>query len=201
MGHHYVLEALSRIVHCPDLPHTLLVLKRYLAYSDGYEESLRVQARRLGLEDRIRWLEPSRNDEMPIEYAMADVVVNYPERDGFPVTLFEAAACRRAVVTSGLRAYRPVFGKDTVWTAPPANPDRLAEALKACISEEPAARATRLERAFRIVSERGDQQRCFASLVNVYHRFTKLSDRTTGNEDQDVGIAARVARERVVNHR
>ncbi len=199
MGHHYVLEAFSRIA--PDLPHTVLVLKRYLPYADGYQERLQLQARELRLEDRIRWLEPSPNEEMPSEYAMADVVVNYPERDGFPVTLFEAVACRRPVITSSLRAYQPVFGEDTLWTVPPANPGRLAETLKACLSEEPAARAKRLEGAFQIASEHGDQRRSFASMVRVYRRFVELSDRTATNEDTDVGIAAKVPHEDVLYYR
>jgi L-malate glycosyltransferase len=174
MGHHYVLEAFSRIANSPDVPHTVLVLKRYLAYANGYEERLKLQARKLGLENRIRWLEASGNEEMPIEYTMADVVVNYPEQDGFPVTLFEAAACRRPVVTSDLRAYQPVFGEDALWTVPPANPGRLAETLKACLSEEPTAQATRLERAFQIVSERGDQRRCFAPVAKLYGNLIGL---------------------------
>ena len=43
---------------------------------------------------------------MPILYSLADVVINIPEQDGLPVTLFEASACRVPVITSDLPPYQ-----------------------------------------------------------------------------------------------
>jgi L-malate glycosyltransferase len=167
MGHHYILEAFARLASDRDLPDTALVFKKYLPFADGYEHELKVRIKELNLEERVHWLDEVSNDRMPIHYAMADVVVNYPERDGFPVSLFEAAACERPIVTSDLKAYEGVFA-GALKRVPAKDATALSAALKTLFLEDSAQTRQRIETAHAVARELGSQNQSLATLERVY---------------------------------
>lgn len=169
MGHLQVLEAFANLAGDTKHSDALLAFKRYLPIADGYEDRLRARVSALGLDERVIWLEAVPNEEMPLHYAVADVIVNYPERDGFPVTFFEATACRRPVVTSWLPAYQGVFDAECFWTATPGDEAALTQALRDCLMANTEARQGKLERAWQVARLRGDEQECFRVMDTIYH--------------------------------
>jgi glycogen synthase len=68
---------------------------------DGPErESLHAHARRLGIEDRIRWLGWLDKPDLLAAYQRADVFVNPSHYEGMPNTVLEAMACALPVLAS-----------------------------------------------------------------------------------------------------
>jgi glycosyltransferase involved in cell wall biosynthesis len=171
MGHQHVIEAFARVRDSTALPPAVLLLKRYLPYGDGYEARLVELIASLRLQDKVIWLDASINSAMPAEYALADVVVNYPERDAMPVTFFEAAACRRPIISSRLEAYLTVFDDSSITFLPPADPLSLAAAIRGALLEPSEVRNQRLDTAFSLVKKYGDQRECVCQYEELYRRL------------------------------
>lgn len=168
MGHHWILEAFAKLARYPDFSNTVLIFKRYLPFNDGYEEKLKDRICELKLEDRILWIDAPSNDDMPLLYGIADAVVNFPERDGFPVTFFEVASCRRPVIASDLPAYADILTGSECWLVPPANVEVLKRALIDCLSASEHEIGQRLDNAYAAVQAKGERRICFSAMTKVY---------------------------------
>lgn len=59
----------------------------------------------LGIAPRVRWVGSMAYEEQPGLFAAADLAVNFPEMDAFPVTILECLACGVPVITNRLNAY------------------------------------------------------------------------------------------------
>ena len=59
----------------------------------------------LGIAARVRWVGSMAYDEQPGLFAAADLAVNFPQMDAFPVTILECLACGVPVLTNRLKAY------------------------------------------------------------------------------------------------
>jgi glycosyltransferase involved in cell wall biosynthesis len=59
----------------------------------------------LGIAPRVRWVGSMAYEEQPGLFAAADLAVNFPEMDAFPVTILECLACGVPVLTNRLKAY------------------------------------------------------------------------------------------------
>lgn len=62
-------------------------------------------AEELGIAPRVRWVGSMAYEEQPGLFAAADLAVNFPEMDAFPVTILECLACSVPVITNRLKAY------------------------------------------------------------------------------------------------
>lgn len=60
----------------------------------------------LGIASRVRWVGSIAYDRQPGLYAAADLAVNFPQMDAFPVTILESLACGVPVLTNPLKAYQ-----------------------------------------------------------------------------------------------
>lgn len=119
----------------------------------------------------VRWLPRVQRHQMPVLYALADAVVNYPQQDSFPATLVEAAACRLPLVTALLPTYRGTFVETDGFLAPPGDPVALAAALAQVVNQAPEARAARLDHAYRTVVEEFDDRILQEKLWQTYQRL------------------------------
>jgi glycosyltransferase involved in cell wall biosynthesis len=103
--HHEVLEAFA----AAGVPDAVLVFIRYnpgnFADCQVLEAELRDHAARLGVADALRFCDRLAVELLPALYNAADVVVNFPARDAFPVTFLEALACARPVITCPHHSY------------------------------------------------------------------------------------------------
>lgn len=63
-------------------------------------------AQELGIAPRVRWVGSMAYEEQPGLFAAADLAVNFPVMDAFPVTFLECLACSVPVITNHLPAYQ-----------------------------------------------------------------------------------------------
>lgn len=189
-GHRDILDAFARVVRRAQRHHLVLVFQKKHTFEQELH-SLESRARELGLEDKVFWLpERIEPDQLPVQYAMSDIVVNYPVHDGFPVSLLEAAASKCPVICSDIEAYGNVFD-GAFLMVPPSDVESLASAIDQCLNEDEKHTRARVEQAFSVVSEIGDQQRNFLSffaemedLIKQKHsrqNETRLTERVSTN--------------------
>lgn len=83
------------------------LLMRTFGHSVGTSlPSLQRMTEELGVAQRVRWLGSMAYEQQPGLYVAADVTVNFPQMDAFPVTILESLACGVPVITNPLQAYR-----------------------------------------------------------------------------------------------
>jgi glycosyltransferase involved in cell wall biosynthesis len=143
-GHHLILEAFARALDRFN-PGVFLVFKLYnrgIADRDSqvseYEQRLKQRVAELNLEPRVRWLEKIEYERLPEHYALADVILNFPLQDAFPVTFLEAAACQRPVISGNLPAYAGSLAEKYFHLVEPENREALAEAMVQFVNGPPA---------------------------------------------------------------
>jgi glycosyltransferase involved in cell wall biosynthesis len=66
---------------------------------------LQRQTEELGIAGRVRWVGSMAYEQQPGLYVAADLTVNFPHMDAFPVTFLESLACGVPVLTNPLPAY------------------------------------------------------------------------------------------------
>jgi glycosyltransferase involved in cell wall biosynthesis len=131
-----LLEALALL---PDLPLSAAVV------GDGPErEALLKQARRLGIEDRVRWLGSLPGADA--YYSAFDVWALSSRTEGTPIALFEAMSAGVPIVAARVGGVPDVVGPEEALLVAPEDPPALAAALRAVHTRADAARL-RSERA------------------------------------------------------
>lgn len=168
-GHHLIVEAFAGLA----ARDAVLVIKAYDCWDRSYRERLTGIAADLGVGDRLRIIDEVSYAELPALYGMADLAVNFPAMDAFPVTFLECLACGLPVVTNPLPAYerhdvasRLLFAEDR---SAGALSRRLAEAL----ANPPSPRERAEARAF--VCERFDAALTARALVTAYRELAATS--------------------------
>ena len=158
---------------------SFLVFKLY--NSEGAEEyAARVRARvaELGLGGCVRWVGRVAFEQLPALYAAADVLVNYPIMDGFPVTFLEAAACQRPMVSNRLPSYAGTFAEKFFHLVEPGNIATLADALVRSQHEPSQERARRVDGARRVVEKQFDEAVVCARLLDIYRGLASRQHQT-----------------------
>ena len=120
----------------------------------------------------MRWVDDVPLAELPAIYAMADVVVNFPSMDAFPVTLMEAAACGRPIVTGLLPAYRGSFVEKYSKVVPPGDSAALADALVAEVNGDPREKAEALAAARGVAEREYDESVTTDRFLRIYGELT-----------------------------
>lgn len=168
---------------------TLLVFRKYnnRDFSD-YETSLMTEIEKLDLSGHVRWMEPCRFSEMPVVYALADCVINFPLNDAFPVTFLEAAACMRPVISNRLPAYEHTLAERYFDMTVSPDPSELAEAMVCFVNTGDSApasllRSEKLIRARRETEIHFDESLTQARLLEIYRQLISLY-REKGNDEQ-----------------
>ena len=94
-----------------------------------YSESLRAQAEKLGIAERVRMV--GHCDDMPAALLLSDVVVHASTQpEAFGRVVIEAQAMARPVVAADLGGpVETVVEGQTGWRIEPGNPDALAAAI------------------------------------------------------------------------
>ena len=134
-GQHIALEAL---VH---LPHVHLVLVGAPLFGEQvYAESLREQAARLGIEDRVRFV--GFRDDMSAWMKAMDVVLHTSiEAEPFGRVIIEGMAAHRPVIAAAAGGVTEIVRHgENGWLVPPGNPGALVEAIDTLRAEPHLAR-------------------------------------------------------------
>jgi len=131
------IRAVSVLKHqFPDL--------RYVLIGEGHDEPrLRDLARELGVEDRVGFVGPMRDDELPEAYATADLYLG-PSRidreinaEGYGIAFLEAAASGIPSVSGDSGGVRSaVRDGETGILVPPENGDAVVDAIRSLLVDD-----------------------------------------------------------------
>jgi glycosyltransferase involved in cell wall biosynthesis len=158
-GHRYLLAAAARVFAA--VPDARLVLA-----GDGDQEpALRAQARDLGIAPRVVFT--GHRTDVPALLESFDVFCISSTYEGTPLTLFEAMAAGRAIVSTAVDGCREVIEDGrTGLLVPPRDDEALARALTRALTDAPLRAA--LSEAARRESARYDIRECVERMQALY---------------------------------
>ncbi|RDV29194.1 glycosyltransferase family 1 protein [Alteromonas aestuariivivens] len=96
-----------------------------------------------------------------------DIIVCASHEEAFPITILEAMACAKAIVTTNVNGIPEALNKHTGILVPPHSPAELAEGVITLI-EQPALRANIAQNARERVVENFDQSLFIKQILNLY---------------------------------
>lgn len=174
--HENILEAFARAL--PRLKsEAVLVFKIVKGASTQtdralYEKKIRNLTDKLGLGQMVRWMEQVPFHLLPEVYSFADVILNYPSMDAFPVTFLEAAACECPVISCRLPAYAGTFAEEYFKLVSPDDLSELSDAIVEFVNQNGAASRGRLSELRRIVCRDFDERIMSGRLMAIYFQLS-----------------------------
>ena len=126
-NHGLILDAFAQSL--PRLQRKAYLLFKTFNAQSGYLQMLQQKTREYGITDRVRFVNEMPHAALPSLYAATDLVINFPRRDSLPVTLLEAAACQRAVISNKLETYSGVIPDENITWIPANDCLALAAAI------------------------------------------------------------------------
>ena len=140
--------------------------------SPEYKTQLDAMIMELGLEAFIRWL-PQTNSriEMAALYRLSDVVVSVPTTDGTPVSVMEAMACGKPVVSTDLPSLREFISSgENGCLVPVHQASSLAEAITQLLAQ-PDQAAEFGRRAHQVVVEKANLEVEMQHMEALYYQL------------------------------
>jgi glycosyltransferase involved in cell wall biosynthesis len=175
--HESILKAFARAL--PQLnSKAVLVFKflhRPIVNPNLYENELRDLAEKLGVSQMVRWMDEVPLHKVPEVYSFADVILNYPSMDAFPVTFLEAAACERPVISCQLPAYAGTFAEDYFRMVSPNDPAELSDAIVEFVNQGRAGSLKPLSELRQLVCQQYDEKIVADRLLDIYSRLSSPS--------------------------
>jgi glycosyltransferase involved in cell wall biosynthesis len=158
-GHRYLLDAAARVF--ATMPDARLVL-----VGDGDQEpALRAQAQALGIAPRVVFA--GHRTDVPALLESFDVFCISSTYEGTPLTLFEAMAAGKAIVSTAVDGCREVLEHErTGLLVPPRDAEALGQALARALSDPDLRRS--LAEAARRESVRYDVRECVERMQALY---------------------------------
>jgi glycosyltransferase involved in cell wall biosynthesis len=170
-GHRYLVDAAATVL--AQKPET-----RVLIAGDGdLASALQEQARALGIADKV--LFPGHRDDVPDLLGAIDVFCISSTYEGTPLTLFEAMAAAKTIVSTSVDGCREVLEPEvTGLLVSPRDPAALAHALLRVVSDPAFAR--RLSENAHGASVRYDVDECVRQMEALYDDVLGEQDRRRG---------------------
>ncbi|MFI9634899.1 glycosyltransferase family 4 protein [Nocardia sp. NPDC051929] len=108
--------------------------------TEGYARVLRELADKLGVTDRVSWVEGLSWEDMPGLYAAADAVVLPSSHEGWGIALSEAMAAGRPVITTDIEGHDEVVRDgETGHLYPPGDVSALARQIELVMTTDQSA--------------------------------------------------------------
>jgi glycosyltransferase involved in cell wall biosynthesis len=150
----------SALAHLTDLPISAMII------GDGPEvESLRDQAKSIGVDRMIRWA-GTVIGAGPL-YTAFDVLALSSRTEGTPIVLFEAMAARVPIVATAVGGIPDMLTSESAQLVPPENPVALAAAIRSVFELRDEA-TVRAERARHVLGTRFAPEPWLAQYDDVY---------------------------------
>ena len=147
----------------------VLTFKRFGSFSSTVQSTCQTRQRIWVCITEFVWLDEMPYEEIPTLYSLADIVLNVPEQDGLPVTLFEVSACKVPIITSDLPSYQDYLsegdyfrvgnggcGRDRSQDAKDIGGFRIKDITDG------------LQKNYDLVVKSADQEKCFAVIEKIY---------------------------------
>ncbi len=140
--------------------------------SPEYKMQLDAMIMELGLEAFIRWLpRTSSRIEMAELYRLSEVVVSVPTTDGTPVSVMEAMACGKPVVSTDLPSLREfIVSGENGWLVPVHQVSPLAEAINQLLAQ-PDQAAEFGRKAHQVVAEKANLEVEMQRMEAMYYQL------------------------------
>jgi glycosyltransferase involved in cell wall biosynthesis len=139
---------------------------------DGHRAELEAQARRLELDDQVRFIGPVSDDEKWDVYRRADLFVLPTYSENFGIVVAEALAAGVPVITTTGAPWSDLEARDCGWWVDP-NEEAIADALGMALTLEPDQRKAMGRRGRRLVEERYSWEGVAAQMREAYQWVLK----------------------------
>jgi glycosyltransferase involved in cell wall biosynthesis len=169
---HLIVEAMAIVRR--RFPDAVLVMSEYAEHPE-YRDQIVRRSNELGLGENLRFAGELSDDEMPDLYAMADVSVAIPPRDGMPVALLEAMASGTPTILSRLTRYEEIVRHEESAYFVEPDPEALAAGMIRLL-EDRQLYGKIVEEGRRIVSEQADLDEQ-AAIVESHYRALAATTR------------------------
>jgi glycosyltransferase involved in cell wall biosynthesis len=160
------------------IPRSVLVLKEHEQFSDSdYRRRCFELMDELDLRDAVRTVGELEREALLELYAVADVYLSVPSRDGTAVSVLEAMVAGVAIVASDAPGIDPAILRDhdTAVLVPPGDADSLADAVVTLADPDQGRKL--VERAGEIVRLHGDFDKELDRAVHIYEQLIAASKR------------------------
>ncbi|NUQ36452.1 MAG: glycosyltransferase family 4 protein [Caldilineales bacterium] len=166
-----LIRALAEVL--PVFPQAQLVLLGKRDLDPAYVAGLDALIGRLGVQEHVNFAGWFDYREMPLLYALADVVLSVPVSDSRPSSVFEAMACGVPAVVSDLDALREVVREgDTGLLTPGDDPQAVAAAILRLLGDDPL-RQRIVAQALDFVRCEGDYETQMARVAGYYDELLR----------------------------
>lgn len=184
-NHHFILHAFY-LAKPHFLNPAILVFKIY-NYHDHqeYEMELRRRSIDMGIDQWVRWINQVPHEQLPEVYAFADIILNDPPMDSFPITFLEAAACEKPVITCRLPSYAGTFAERCFRTFELNDINGLVNAMINMVNEPSSRKTDLLFEARRIVVQEYDESLYIKKLLEIYDELRIKSNK---QDNQTVSV-------------
>ncbi|MBW8011282.1 MAG: glycosyltransferase family 4 protein [Chloroflexi bacterium] len=171
MKHDLILRAFAELKKTRYFD-TVIIFRRFGFHSEIFEKIIRELAVDLGISDQVIWMDEMNYTQLPVLYSLADMIINFPEQDGLPVTLFEASACKTPIITCNLPSYREFLIEGTYYRVGVGDVKGLEDAMKSVLDENNDDMTGNLQKSYNLVFDKADQVKCFSIIEQIYQEFT-----------------------------
>jgi glycosyltransferase involved in cell wall biosynthesis len=133
---HVVINAFSKYQKLGGPPAILLMATG--SPDQTYLRDLRAQIGKLGLTDRVRFLDLISAEDMADLFCLANTIISTPQSDGFPQSFLEALACGRELLIGDLPQYTEITKTYVgIETVPTGDTNALADKMLAVARQPP----------------------------------------------------------------
>lgn len=163
-GHKYLIDSVKRLTEISNVPFTLV-----LAGDGPLLEPAREQVKRLGLEERVRFI-GFRKDIKNL-YKGADLYVNSSRHEALSFLIIEAMAAGLPVIATDMGGNRDIVNDEAGCGALVEydNPESMAQAMKR-LMEDPALLARCRENALKTIREKFEIHKLAQATFAVYQK-------------------------------
>jgi len=124
------------------------------------------------LEDKVVFLEPIENKEMARYYNLSDVIVSIPNSEGAGVSVLEAMACEKKIISSHLPVLKEWERGKNIFKSK-INAKQLARVMLEALEfpQDKFMPIGKLNR--RLIKEKANIETCFDELKNIYKKIAE----------------------------
>lgn len=148
----------------------ILVFKNFLYHPKPWQELITL-AHDLGVERQVRFIDNLTPEELRDLYAASTALINFPVRDGFPVSFAESAAVGADVITCDNPAYDVPLVHECFEVLPVDNVQSLATAMERRL-EVPVSHFSRNDKAIEMARNYHSHAVYVEGLEKIYNELT-----------------------------
>lgn len=167
MKHDVVLMAFAEFKKTSDIA-AVLIFRKFSFYSVPFQSAINELAKKLGISDKVIWVDEMDYLQIPILYSLADLIINIPEQDGLPVTLFESSACMTPVITSNLSAYKEFLANGAYYCVEVEDVQGVVDMMNLILGEHDEDNMEKLQKNHNLIVQKADKEKCFSVIEGIY---------------------------------